>query len=663
MLNTFTRWATPRLGAFIGAAALLVAAGPVSAQTVFGLSGSNLVSFNATAPAAITSTTAIMGVTTGQTLVGLDFRPNTGELFALGYNYDTTAPQAQLYTINPTSGMATAVGTALTLNLGSSTDRIGFDFNPTVDRIRVVSTNDANVRLNPNNGALAFTDGPLAYATATTEPNAGQNPGVGAAAYTNSYIGTGATTLYDIDEINSRLVSQNPPNIGTLNTVGALGITISAANQSTDLDIYYNPTTNTNAAYMSVATDNSTMLYTVSLTNGATTSVGMIGLGTTPVTDITFQITRAVPATVTGQLVYGLVNTGVLPTLTSNLVTFDSNLPGTIRSLVAITGLDANQSIVGMDIRPATNSIYALGYNATAQTGQVYTINATTGAAKVINTTPVALMLGTGKVGFDFNPTVDRIRVVGQNGMNYRLNPVDGSIAFTDTNLSYTAGDANASATPAIGAVAYTNSAAGATTTTLYDYDLALNILATQTPPNEGKLNTVGATGITVNATTPNVDMDIFYAAGTTTNTAYLVANTGTAANTTFYTLSLTGTPTATAVGTIGNGVPVRDIAITSAAGVTATTSARELAAGLSLYPNPLVGEGTVSFKLTQPTQVELTVTDALGRQVEVLKSGMVPAGNQVIRWNSKAQTKGVYLIRLTLDGQPAGTRRGLVVN
>ena len=37
----------------------------------------------------------------------------------------------------------------------------GFDFNPTVDRIRVVSDTGQNLRLNPDTGAVAAVDGAL----------------------------------------------------------------------------------------------------------------------------------------------------------------------------------------------------------------------------------------------------------------------------------------------------------------------------------------------------------------------------------------------------------------------------------------------------------------------------------------------------------------------
>ncbi|TGE16271.1 DUF4394 domain-containing protein [Hymenobacter elongatus] len=657
--------ATTRFPAFgkamLGLAALTLTAGAASAQTVYGLASvagntaSSLVTFSATAPGTFTATLPITGLGAGQTLVGLDSRPNTGQLFALGYN--PTGTQAQLYTLNTTTGALTTVGAALTLNLGATTNRIGFDFNPTVDRIRVTGNNNSNFRLNPNNGALAFIDGNLSYAT--TDANAGQTPGVGSVAYANSFIGATATVLYDIDEAASRYTTQDPPNNGTLNSRNQLTVSTATA-LATDLDIYFNPTTRLNNAYLTIASGTTvaptTQLYTLDFITGANmTAVGVIGPVGTLVSDIAFAIDRptTLPA-ITGQLVYALAGT--------NMLTFDSAQPGLIRTSVGITGVDATQTLVGLDVRPLNNALYALGYNSATQTGQLYTINAATGVATPTSA-GIALALGTGSIGFDFNPTVDRIRVVGANRTNYRLNPVTGVLAFTDGQLAYASG----TNTPTIGAVAYTNSFTGANATsgtTLYAYDEVLNLLNTQStanPPMDGQLTTVGSSGITANVSPANVDMDI-YSTGVGVNSAYLVATTGTSANSTFYTLNLTS-GVATAVGPIGNGGTIRDIAVAGAAGVTTGTQDRaDLATGLSLYPNPMAGEAQLAFTLPRASQVTLVVTDALGRQVETLNAGTLAAGAQLVRWNSAAQRQGLYFFTLLLDGTPAGTRRGVLL-
>ncbi|RZK25379.1 MAG: DUF4394 domain-containing protein, partial [Hymenobacter sp.] len=245
MSKFLTRWDTALKGLGLGALLLGAAASPAMAQTAYGITVDltqtySLVTFQVTAPGTFTATTTVTGLATGQALVGIDSRPATGQIFALGYDASSTTNNAQLYTLS-TAGALTPVGSVQTLLLGSNAARVGFDFNPTVDRIRVVGGNGGNYRLNPNNGAIAATDGTLAYAT--TDANTGQTPGVGASAYTNSYIGSSATTLYNIDEAASRLVRQDPPNAGTLNTVGALGISANGATQPSDLDIYFNPTT------------------------------------------------------------------------------------------------------------------------------------------------------------------------------------------------------------------------------------------------------------------------------------------------------------------------------------------------------------------------------------------------------------------------------------
>ena len=251
-------------------------------QLMFALTGGNLISFDSNAPRIIRTSTPISGLAAGQALVGIDFRPANGQLYALGYNATaaTPTPNSQLYTINLSTGALTPVGTAIRLELGGATGRVGFDFNPMVDRIRVVSTANTNYRLNPNDGALAFTDGNL-------------NPGgssVSAAAYTNSGPGALATTttLFDYDATGNRLLRQDPPNDGTLVAVGNSGITANPA-AGVDFDIFFDPTATgdaRNKAYLVAAPTNATnttntlgTLYTVNLTTGAATMVGIIGAG------------------------------------------------------------------------------------------------------------------------------------------------------------------------------------------------------------------------------------------------------------------------------------------------------------------------------------------------------------------------------------------------
>ncbi len=518
------------------------------AQTIYALAGNNLLSFSADAPAALLSNVPVSGLSPGLMLAGLDFRPNTGELYALGYHQMTG--EARLYTLDRSTGTATAVGGAAIL-LKPGLGKVGFDFNPTVDRIRVTGSNNANYRLHPVTGAVAATDLDLAFAAA--DVNAAANPSVGAVAYTNSYIGATATTLYNYDDSLNVLTTQIPPNNGTLNTVGASGFSVNPADPTSDLDIFFDAAAGVNRAFLAAntGTDVTDNLYTVNLVTGAATPAGSIGVA---VNDIAVFIDRTVPGTIAGQGIWAL-------TANNNLVSFDSALPGTLRSLVPVSGVAAGQALAGLDFRPATGELYALGYNATTGEARLYTLNAATGAATAIGPAPVMLKPAMGKVGMDFNPTVDRIRVTGSDNSNYRLHPVTGAVVATDQNLAFATADPNAGKDPAVGTVAYTNSFNGATATTLYNYDDSLNVLTTQIPPNNGTLNTVGASGLSVNPADPSSDLDIFYNPFSGANRAYLAANTGTSANDMLYTLDL-GTGLATALGRIGYGIAVTDLAV-----------------------------------------------------------------------------------------------------
>src|SRR5688572_353385 len=179
------------------------------AQLAYSVSGNNqLVSFSLSAPGTFISRVPITGLGGGEVVMALDFRPATGELYMIG-------SLNRLYVLNTSTGAATQVGSsgAFTLaGVGSGTT-IGFDFNPTVDRIRVVTSEEQNVRLNPATGALAATDTPLAYAVG--DVNQGVNPTIVASAYTNNVPGATTTALYGIDTDRDALVLQNPPNNGT----------------------------------------------------------------------------------------------------------------------------------------------------------------------------------------------------------------------------------------------------------------------------------------------------------------------------------------------------------------------------------------------------------------------------------------------------------------
>jgi hypothetical protein len=208
-------------------------------QTVTGLDTNNqIVQFAVGAPGTYingpSSVTYPAGVTDTD-LIGLDYRPRGGNLFAQG-------SQGSVYVLDPPAAFpgnwaATRVAAPNFNPFTGTPTSFGFDFNPTVDRIRTVNndTTTNNFRFNPNSGqqvdfdtvaAGVQPDGSLQFAPA--DVNAGDVPAVGGAAYTNNIDGATTTTLYDIETGNDILATQNPPNNGTLNTVGSLGVPTTA---------------------------------------------------------------------------------------------------------------------------------------------------------------------------------------------------------------------------------------------------------------------------------------------------------------------------------------------------------------------------------------------------------------------------------------------------
>ncbi len=239
---------------------LMVASSAWAVPAVGVTSGNALVRFDTASPTVVTSTTAITGLAGGDVIVGIDFRPATNALFALGSS-------GTLYSVDITTAAATTIATVAPAISGTA---FGVDFNPTVDRLRITSDADQNLRVVPDTG-VATVDVALQYAG--TDVNAAANPNVTASGYTNSFAGATTTTLYGIDTTLNILVTQLPPNNGTLNTVGPLGVDPSAV---TGFDIDGSG----NVAYAALQVGAGTSIYTINLTTGAATLLGAVGGGT-----------------------------------------------------------------------------------------------------------------------------------------------------------------------------------------------------------------------------------------------------------------------------------------------------------------------------------------------------------------------------------------------
>lgn len=144
--------------------------------------------------------------------------------------------------------------------------------------------------------------------------------------------------------------------------------------------------------------------------------------------------------------------------------------------------------VVGIDVRPSDGQLYAV-----IDDGSVVTVDTATGKAtaksKLESMLPAGVM-----ATVDFNPVADRLRVIGSDGTNLRVNVDDGKV-IRDGNLNFAGTDAMKEAKPNVVAGAYTNAVKGAKETILFDID-ASGTLLKQAPPNDGVLNSVGKLGI-----------------------------------------------------------------------------------------------------------------------------------------------------------------------
>lgn len=184
------------------------------------------------------------------------------------------------------------------------------------------------------------------------------------------------------------------------------------------------------------------------------------------------------------ELAYGI-------TQEQRLITFNTNSPDAVLSGVAISGLANNEVLMGLDVRPNDNLLYALGSQ-----NNLYRVNPVTGAASLVGALSVPLN-GTA-FGFDFNPTGPvALRVVSNTDFNYRLpTPGINGDVIVDTPLAYVAGDSRFGTNPNITHVAYTNSVPGAMSTMLYAIDAGHDTLVRFGNANAGTLNTIGTLGM-----------------------------------------------------------------------------------------------------------------------------------------------------------------------
>ncbi len=445
-----------------------VSVGDTVALTV----GGKLISFNRDSPSTLVGSIGVSGLASGETLVGIDVRPATNTLYGLG-------SLGNLYTLAPATGVATAVA-KLTADGTDSTapftalsgTSFGIDFNPVADRLRVISNNGQDLRINVETGATT-TDGAISPSTAV----------VAGSGYTNSFAGATSTRLINLNLASASVDVQNPPNDG----VQVSGPDIGFAPIAADFDV----DASNNIGYAAMTIGGASALYRVNLQTGAAAPAATV-IGGIGGSELVRSIALLQPA---APIVVAL-------TSSNGLAGFSPRTPNTLSPVVAISGLAAGETMLGIDVRPQDGLLWGL-----SSFGRLYILDATTGVATFKVAISTALD-GSPRASVDFNPAANRLRVITSAGQSLRIAVVDipasGSTAAVAAGTAIVDGAVNRAggATSAVIAAAYNNNFAPVTgstaATTLFDLDASADVLAQQNPPNAGTLVTVGALGLDV---------------------------------------------------------------------------------------------------------------------------------------------------------------------
>lgn len=226
------------------------------------------------APGTFVSAKPVTGLAAGERLVDIDYRlhpigepPAPSQLFGLTVFDGPTQDTIRLYTIDIATAAATPVAAGVPVLAGG--DRYGIDFNPTVDRVRVVNDGDENLRLNPSTGIL-FDDTNLNPA----------NEKVTSVAYdrVDSPPVPGNTTIFGISLSSNSLITIGgvngapSPNGGILMNAKPLGLTL-ALNSVPGFDI---SPSGVAFAILENAATGLPGVYTIDLNTGAATLAGTL---------------------------------------------------------------------------------------------------------------------------------------------------------------------------------------------------------------------------------------------------------------------------------------------------------------------------------------------------------------------------------------------------
>lgn len=409
-------------------------------------------------------------------VLAIDYRNAEGTLYAL----TRLGTEGRIVTITPTTGAITRVST-LTADPSDTTDAFSalnanvsytIDFNPTVDRLRIIGSDDSNYRVDVLTGQT-FTDGPVSISSAT----------IAGVAYTDSFTAAAGrtTTLFGIDTATDSLYSFSSANAGTLTTPSkTLGIGDVTSVNGFDI----NPSSNALTAVLSVA--GSPAVYSLDTTGASNVASRVTSLPTLPTGEAYASLSLVTTANPT---VVVLDNANKLSVLRANDPTVVFT-PGT--GTVTLGGME---TLIGIDFRQSSRTLNGLGSLGNHYSLTVPVNGSSSPAVTKLNTTATTL---TANVGYttDFNPTsgngVNRLRLIGDNDSNAVVE-IETGVSTPNTAIS-------GSPDPTVVAAAYSNNYRNATSTQLFVVDSANSAIATQTVSNPTAPATAPIVGQLVNS-------------------------------------------------------------------------------------------------------------------------------------------------------------------
>jgi hypothetical protein len=458
-----------------GVLALLVcaaAAATADAEEIAGISADgSVVTFDTLSPGTLKTSHAVTGLAYGELIVGMDFRPIDGALYAVGST-------SRLYRIDPATGFAMSIGTTTFTPLLDGTD-FGVSFDVAGEGIRITSDTGQNLVLDPDTGTVASVDPTLTYVAG--DAHAGSVAGVVACAWTTSP--TTGDVLYGIDLARGLLVKIETPTAGAVRTVGPLGLAGLVSGGFTSLDA--SPDTGIVYAVVDSGNDSVSREYIVNLGTGGASQVGGAMTALLRAATVVPESPPAPP----GTRLIGLVQP-------ADLLTFTTDAPGTILRTVHVRGLPEGDSFVGVAERPANGYLYGITRTA------LYDIDLAGGTAAPVGAN-FYQPLAAGQYGCDFDPATDRLRVVSAAGVNIAVDPSTGAFLPADTAPAFAAGDPHQGEIPAVRSIAFIGRDTPGTTSTCFVLESADALLARLGDPldapgesRDGLVSTIGPLAI-----------------------------------------------------------------------------------------------------------------------------------------------------------------------